>query len=200
MKYILITLFVLLIGTLISQVIVTKNVSETETISYKSIAKFDRFEIRLYPELTVATTRLNDAAGYGEKSRTGFRRIASYIFGGNNQNTQIAMTSPVQMDMSENSAMSFFMPADMRIDDLPQPDNTDVSIHKQPSKILAVIQFSGWASDQVLEEKFEELKKLLREKNIRHKDSYSYLGYNPPYQLVNRVNEVTIELIDYSVE
>ena len=64
-------------------------------------------------------------------------------------------------------------------------------------KIVASIEFSGWASDSVLEEKFKELKNKLIENKIDFEDNYSYLGYNPPYQLVNRKNEVIIKLINY---
>ena len=196
MKYIILTIFILIITVVISQVIVSKNSNDTGTIPYETIKQYDGFEIRTYPELTVASTTL-PGDNYGENSRTGFRRIASYIFGGNNNNTQIAMTSPVQMDMGNNSNMHFFMPANMNLEDLPKPNRSDVILHKQPSSTVAVIQFSGWASDHILEKKFDELKVQLDYNNIEFENKFSYLGYNPPYQLINRLNEVIIKLKNY---
>jgi hypothetical protein len=196
MKYILLTIFLLIITVVISQVIVSKNTSETGAVPYETLQTYDGFEIRKYPELTVASTRLPQGS-YSENSRLGFRRIASYIFGGNKSNTQIAMTSPVQMDMGDNSSMRFFMPPNMDIEDLPLPNNSSVSIQNQPSSTVAVIQFSGWASDKILEKKLNELRTLLRTQDIEFEDNYAYLGYNPPYQLINRLNEVVIKLKNY---
>jgi hypothetical protein len=198
MKYILLSLFILIITFVIAQGFIAKNTSNTGQIPYNTLATFENFEIRFYPELTVASTALPQN-GYSENSRLGFRKIAGYIFGGNSTNTQISMTSPVQMKMDNDASMSFYMPPTMNIADLPTPNNAQVLVEQQPSKTVAVIRFSGWASDQTLEEKYQELKRLLEENNIDFKDSYEYLGYNPPYQLINRVNEVTIELVDYSI-
>ncbi|MEJ6583358.1 MAG: heme-binding protein [Crocinitomicaceae bacterium] len=159
MKYFLITLFVLIITLVISQVVITKNTSDTGSIPYETLEVFDEFEIRQYPQLVVASTQL-DENSYDENSSIGFRRIASYIFGGNSNNSQISMTSPVQMEMGRNSKMSFFMPPNMKLEDLPQPNSTQVVLNLQPSKTYAVISFSGWASDEILKEKYEELKSL----------------------------------------
>jgi len=170
--------------------------TDTNSVQYKTIAVKNGFEIREYPSLAVASTELNSRS-YSENSNSGFRKIASYIFGGNSSNQQISMTSPVQMDMGENPSMSFFMPENLNIDDLPVPNRKDVYVHIQPSKIVAVIQFSGWASDTVLEEQFNKLKVKLKKEGIEFEDSYSYLGYNPPYKLINRKNEVIIPLSNF---
>lgn len=212
MKYLLLLAFVL-IGTLvISQFFDSKSTPKnarnsgvksetsksesTPTIQYETLSSKDGFEIRKYPKLTVASTVLSSNT-YSSNSSSGFRKIASYIFGGNSDNTQIEMTSPVQMDMGSEPKMSFFMPDDMNIDDLPVPNREDVTIHVQNSKIVAVIQFSGWASDKVLENKFNALKTKLKADSIEFENSYSYLGYNAPFDLVNRRNEVIIPLINF---
>ena len=198
MKYILLTIFILIMTFVIAQGLIAKNTSNTGQIPYNTLATFEKFEIRFYPELTVASTALPQS-GYSQNSRLGFRRIASYIFGGNNTNTQISMTSPVQMKMDHEASMSFYMPPTMNIEDLPSPNNAQVLVEQQPSKTVAVIRFSGWASDQILEDKYQELKRLLEANNIGFQDGYEYLGYNPPYQLINRINEVTIKLVNYSI-
>jgi hypothetical protein len=197
MKYFVFILFILVATIVVSQIYVTKNTDDTKTIDYEVLAVKDGFEIRKYPELTVASTDLSGNS-YSGNSSMGFRKIASYIFGGNSNNQQIAMTSPVQMEMGNEPTMSFFMPSNMELEDLPSPKRSDVNLHIQPSQTVAVIEFSGWASDKVLKEKFNELKKKLKKENIDFEDSYSYLGYNPPYQLTNRRNEVIIPLVNYN--
>jgi hypothetical protein len=71
MKYILFSIFILLLTIVISQRNPSKESSETiktyessidnetNTIEYQSLAPKDEFEIRKYPELTVATTELS---------------------------------------------------------------------------------------------------------------------------------------------
>ena len=194
MKFFILIALILVASVVIAQMIITKNTDDTNSIKYNTTAEYDGFEIREYPEHLVATTSLNQGT-YSNQSRTGFKRIASYIFGGNSENLQISMTSPVQMDMNDtSSSMSFFMPEDMTLEQLPKPNGNKVEIKTEPAKKVAVIQFSGWASDRILEEKFQELKTLLIKENIEFEDSYLYLGYNPPYQVVNRRNEVIIKI------
>jgi hypothetical protein len=102
------------------------------------------------------------------------------------------------MDMGSEPSMSFFMPAGVTVTDLPEPNRSDIDLHVQPSKIVAVIKFSGWASDKVLEKQFNILKSKLKKASIEFEDTYSYLGYNPPYKLINRKNELIIPLVNYS--
>ena len=206
MKFFLLTSFVLIITIVISQSLnsersrtIQKDTlsNETGTINYEVLESKDGFEIRKYPELTVATTELNSSS-YSDNSRVGFRKIASYIFGGNSSKEQIAMTSPVQMDMGSEPSMSFFMPGNSDPSDLPDPNRNDVIVTLQPSQVVAVIEFSGWASDDVLSKQFSLLKSKLKKNSIAFENTYSYLGYNPPYKLINRRNEVIIPLKNYN--
>ena len=107
------------------------------------------------------------------------------------------MTSPVQMNFGSSPTMSFFMPVNIDSKDLPTPNRKDVSLSIQPSIIVAVIEFSGWASDRVLKKQFSHLKEKLKKESIEFEDSYSFLGYHPPYKLINRKNEVIIPLTNY---
>ena len=40
----------------------------------------------------------------------------------------------------------------------------------------------------------KKLGELLDEENIEHYGVYSFLGYNPPFEVFNRRNEITVEL------
>ena len=54
-----------------------------ETPDYHLISKSGDFEIREYAPMVIARTEVKSA--YKEATYTGFRRIANYIFGGNDK-------------------------------------------------------------------------------------------------------------------
>ena len=86
--------------------------AKTETQPYQVIKTEKDFEIRKYPSATMATVSM-DAKSYKELSSTGFRKLASFIFGANKDKKNIAMTSPVHMDINDSeSSMSFVMPSE----------------------------------------------------------------------------------------
>ncbi|MED5434137.1 MAG: heme-binding protein, partial [Candidatus Neomarinimicrobiota bacterium] len=64
------------------------NSQSIETPKYTIIEKFKRFEVRDYGTVITAYTTINDE--YRVSTYTGFRRIANYIFGGNDKEMKIA--------------------------------------------------------------------------------------------------------------
>jgi hypothetical protein len=40
----------------------------------------------------------------------------------------------------------------------------------------------------------EQLEQMLKDKNIKVVGEYSFLGYNAPYEIFNRKNEIIVEL------
>jgi hypothetical protein len=125
----------------------------------------------------------------------GFRKLAGYIFGGNEQKQQIAMTAPVHMEMTDTaSSMSFVMPAKYTKDQLPRPDNAEVMLKTMPAEHVAVLRFGGFSSDRKIEKYSEKLRKALEAQSIRYTGNFRYLGYNPPFQLFGRRNEVMVKV------
>jgi hypothetical protein len=194
MKTFLIILIGLAILFIIFQSFTTVATDKTEEQPYKVIKKEKDFEIRFYPSVTMATVA-SSAKSYKELGRSGFRKLAGYIFGGNDANKQIAMTSPVHMDINDSiSSMSFVMPSAYNADNLPKPNNATVTINKTADEYVAAIKFSGFASDSDIEKQTEILKTALKNASITYYGNFRYLGYNPPYQLVGRRNEVIINV------
>jgi hypothetical protein len=60
---------------------------------------------------------------------------------------------------------------------------------------MAVIQFGGWSSDEKIEEHKQQLIQVLKDNQISYQEPFLFMGYNPPYQLVNRRNEVAVRLV-----
>jgi len=185
-------LFIGLFIILQSYMIMATN--RTEQQKYTVVQKDKEFEIRFYPASTFATIESN-AKTYRELSYPGFRKLAGYIFGGNEANTQISMTSPVHMDVNDSvSTMSFVMPSSYNKTNLPKPKDANVRIITSQDEYVAVIRFGGYASDKILKHYSEKLKDLLTKKGIKTFGHYRYLGYNPPYQIFGRRNEVIVSV------
>ena len=166
--------------------------SNIERQKYRVVKAEKGFELRYYPPATFATVK-SSAKSYRELSSSGFRKIAGYIFGGNESSTKIAMTSPVHMDINEKeSSMSFVMPSKYDLESLPKPNDAKVEIHETPGEYLAAIEFGGFANDASIRKHADELKQLLNGKGIKIIGNFRYLGYNPPYQIIARKNEIVV--------
>jgi hypothetical protein len=161
---------------------------------YTVVLKAKGFEVRQYPPALLATV-YSTAKTYKELASPGFRKIANYIFGNNTAGTKIAMTAPVHINMnSEQSSMSFVMPAKYDENNLPKPISSEVKIHKAPEEYVAVITFGGYTSDEKIESYSQALQQMLNENNIRTKGYFRFLGYNAPYQFIGRKNEVIVSV------
>lgn len=164
-----------------------------EQYSYKVERSIGEVEIREYEEAYFNTVEISDS-NYKGSAGKGFRILAGYIFGGNEEERKIAMTSPVVMDMGQSITMKFMVPANEKIEELPEANDQRVELEYVGKKRVAAIRFGGWASDKRIKEYAEELYQQLSKAGISHEKEYSYYGYNPPYQLFGRRNEVVVEL------
>jgi len=180
----------------IAQIYLSRSTKLTEQHNYKVIKKFDKFEIRKYDAALFSSVKLNKK-GYKESSSEGFRILAGYIFGDNDAKEKIAMTSPVVMELGDSSKMMFMVPKNYNLKNLPNPSNPKIVFEKQEEKIIAAIRFDGWADDEKIEKYKSILMNELVKEKLNYSNKFSFLGYNPPYEVMNRRNEVVVELINY---
>jgi hypothetical protein len=194
MKAIIIVVVVIIVIFIIFQTFALMSVSKTEKQKYTVIHKDKDFEIRFYPSATIATI-ISDAKTYKELSGPGFRKLAGFIFGGNETGTKISMTTPVHMNISDSvSTMSFVMPSSYNQENLPKPNEPGIMINKTDEEYVAAIRFGGFASDKDLKFYSEKLQNLLQEKGITSYGHYRFLGYNPPFQFISRRNEIIVSI------
>lgn len=144
-----------------------------------------RVEIRQYEEQTwIATAYESDDAA--------FPVLASYIFGGNQENERVAMTAPVITD----SAMAFILPRTLSQADAPTPDGQAIDFVTVPARKLATLQFSWWTPPSRVEKKTAELLRLLRRENVATTGQPFLMRYNDPWTPpFLRRNEVAIEVL-----
>lgn len=187
--FLLILLILIAIPVLLS--FTSKNIEKQK---YRVVKKEKEFEIRFYPPAIFATTR-SEARSYRELGSSGFRTIAGYIFGNNETSAKIAMTAPVHMDINDKgSSMSFVMPSEYTLDKLPRPADGRIELHQSPAVYMAAIEFGGYASDQKIKQHADRLLQALNQKGIKTNGNPTYLGYNAPYELIGRKNEVIIAI------
>jgi hypothetical protein len=64
---------------------------------------------------------------------------------------------------------------------------------------MAAIRFGGWANDDRIEKYKQKLSLELEKQGLKHTGKFNYLGYNPPYALIARRNEVVVELVGFEM-
>jgi hypothetical protein len=187
----------------------------TEEPKYRVEKDYGEFEVRLYAPVIVAETEVTGE--FGKVSNEGFRRLAGYIFGGNDGGRKIAMTAPVgtepapgktagtKIDMTapvgaqpkgEGWVVSFTMPSRWTMKSLPVPDDDRIRLREVPARRIAAVRFSGtWGA-----EKFEaiaaQLREQLEKQGLVPADAPPvYARYNPPWTpWFLRRNEVLVPL------
>jgi hypothetical protein len=193
MKTLAIILGVLGILFLGSQIYLYMSSNTIEEYPYTVIKEYDDFEIRQY-EASLFTSVTLKMGAYNKASRKGFSILGGYIFGANEKKESISMTSPVSMSLEDEMTMMFMVPKEFSKETLPKPENQNIEFIQMPEKKMAAITFGGWANDKKIEQYKAKLISVLAENNIKHNNTFSVLGYNPPYEVLFRRNEIIVEL------
>ena len=147
---------------------------------------------------------------YGARNE-GFRRLAGYIFGGNSGKKSIEMTAPVAQSPGREIAMTapvgqaqaepggwrirFFMPAGETLQTLPAPSDSRVQLVAVPGERVAVLRYSGIASDAAVRDAQARLTRTLAESKIATEGAPFSWFYDPPWTLPPlRRNEAVVRL------
>ena len=193
MKIVIIALVVILLAFIFIQLYFIHLQRNIETYPYVVKKKYQQVEIRSYETTLFTSVRLS-TKGYKNSSSKGFSILAGYIFGNNERNEKISMTSPVSMSLEDSMTMMFMVPKKFKKDMLPKPNQTGIEFKQEPAKTLAAIRFSGWANDTKIEKYKQDLKAALDAEGIKYTNQFYFFGYNAPYEVFNRKNEVIVEL------
>lgn len=193
MKIVAIILGLIFVAVVIIQIFAARGQNGIEKYSYKVLETFPEFETRAY-EASLFTSVKLDTKEYQKGSSSGFKILAGYIFGGNEKNEKIAMTSPVSMSLGDSMTMMFMVPRAIEKENLPKPNQSKIEFIEEPAKTVAAISFGGWADDDKIEKYKRKLINALDKQGIAYTNKFYFLGYNPPYELINRKNEVIVEL------
>jgi hypothetical protein len=193
MKILIILVVVIVIAFAFVQLYLINGQRNIERYPYVVKIKYKRFEIRTY-ETTLFTSVKLSTKGFKNSSSKGFSILAGYIFGNNERNEKISMTSPVSMSLEDSMTMMFMVPKKFNKDLLPKPNQSGIEFKEQPAKTVAAISFSGWANDTKIEKYKQLLEVALDAEGIKYSNRFYFFGYNAPWEVFNRKNEVIVEL------
>ncbi len=193
MKIILSIFGIILILFVISQLFFLNSQRNIETYAFTIIDSYETIEIRQY-EASLFTSVQMSSNNYRKTSSKGFSVLAGYIFGGNDKEEKIAMTSPVAMSLKDSTTMLFLVPKKYTRDNLPVPNDSRIEFKDIPEKRVGAISFGGWANDSKIASFKKKLIDVLNSKGIKYTDNFYFLGYNAPMEVFNRKNEIIVEL------
>jgi len=186
----LITAMVLLVA-LTTFWFVSTSRATTEIPDYQVIRTDGKFEIRDYPELTVATTPME-----GGEMNGGFGKLFRFITGSNEGSVKIAMTSPVLINTTKDQkTMSFIMPVKAVEKGLPKPSGESVTLGQVQAARYAVLRFDGGRTAENEASAIEKLKAWLEAEKLTGKAAPTFAYYDPPWTpTFLRRNEVMIRI------
>lgn len=177
---------------------ITKAAMAVEEAPYRILLTEPPFEHRFYPSFVVAETEL--PGDFDSASRTGFRRVAAYIFGENvsepGSNRKITMTAPVTVTPTASGwRLHFVMPSQEKLDTLPKPVNSQVALRRVNDHEMVSVRFSGWATAAAIKENTDRLTQWAQSRQLTMVGTPQVARYNDPFTLPwRRRNEILIEV------
>lgn len=195
------------------------SVPDLETVEFKVLNRTDQYEIREVESFFIAETTMPGKYGFDFAGTSqSFNVLAEYLFGKNtnakpmemttpvftrrvkSEGTKMEMTTPVITKRADNQdkwTMSFVMPSNYGAD-LPLPKDSSVTIKEVPKKVIAVVAFSGFVTDEEVKRRESTLRASLKnDSRFRIKEGVfvEVAQYNPPFTLpFSRRNEISLEV------
>lgn len=181
--------------------------------AYTIVSTKQDYEIRRYEPFIVAETLQegDPAAALSE----GFNELFRYITGSNAGNSKIKMTAPVLRTPAQKgtkipmtspvlrqaegtgTVVAFVMPPGSTLGNLPRPTNPAVTLREAPARTVAVVTFSGYATEGGIEEKTKSLLQALQRDGVAPRSVPNVALYDPPWTPpFMRRNEVLVEIGD----
>ncbi|XP_061479966.1 heme-binding protein 2 [Rhineura floridana] len=155
------------------------------------------YEIRQYEPAKWVCTSVK-TMDWDSAINTGFTKLFNYIKGKNEKGIKIDMTAPVTCyvqpgagPFSESTTtVSFYVPSQHQANP-PKPSEADVFIETRPAITVFVRSFGGFANAKKNQEEILALAESLKRdgRSFQEKVYYS-AGYDSPFKLLNRHNEV----------
>lgn len=181
----------------------------SDTPSYQLVAGPElladhNIELRRYETALVASVRVKSDS-WRSAANAAFQPLANYIFGQNQRNEKIGMTTPVTTHQIETPTgeiafeVRFFMPNRYEMDSLPQPQNGYIQLTKLEEVTFAAIRFNGAANGAGATQNFAKhetkLRTILGQAGLTPQSEAHYAVYNGPWtpNLLRR-NEVLIAI------
>ena len=158
-----------------------------ESQPYEVLQSLDDLEIRFYPPAIMAKTMANTG--------NPFSTLFQYISGANQKNEKIEMTTPVYMYPEDGtSAMEFVLPKKYMRQQAPAPLGSNVKIYESKPGYFAAVRYGGYSNASKVKIYTERLMDKIQKHELKAISSPVVLSYDSPYKVMNRRNEILVEI------
>lgn len=106
-----------------------------------------------------------------------------------------AERTPTAVQGAQSWRVHFVMPSQYTMATLPRPNNPAVGLREVPAKTWAVLSYSGFNTEAIVQQRTDELVAWLAAQQIKTRGSPQLARYNPPWTLpMFRRNEIMLEV------
>ncbi|XP_036406344.1 heme-binding protein 2 [Megalops cyprinoides] len=160
-------------------------------------SKAEDYEVRTYEATNWVSTKVTGLQ-FDPALSAGFLRLFRYIQGSNEEKEKVEMTAPVTclVDPGAGPAcestftVSFFIPEQHQAAP-PKPTDPDVFIENRKEFTAFVRTYGGFSNEQKSREELLKLTESLQRDGLQFEEKrYYFAGYDSPFKLTNRRNEV----------
>ncbi|CAJ1932415.1 unnamed protein product [Sphenostylis stenocarpa] len=165
-----------------------------ECPTYDVIEEGQGYEIRRYNSPHWVSTSPIEDKSLVAATRIGFSRLFSYFQGKNNRKQKIKITAPVTSEVSVSGGkssvvVSLYLPREIQRD---PPAANGVYVGRFKTSSVAVRQFGGFVTASTVSQQVAALNASLAgtKWSATPPKSYIVAQYDPPFRLLDRVNEI----------
>ncbi|XP_047430354.1 heme-binding protein 2 [Mugil cephalus] len=161
--------------------------------------KAEDYEVRTYHATKWVSTTLSGTQ-WDAAMNTGFRRLFNYIQGNNQNKAKVEMTAPVtcRVDPGAGPAceskftVSFYLPEEHHASP-PEPSDPEVFVEERKELTAYVRTYGGFSNENMKREELQKLIESLKRDGVQYVEKpYYAAGYDSPFKLTNRRNEVWV--------
>ena len=172
----------------------------TQRQEFQVIRTYSDFELRRYEPCVIAEVKLSGQ--YSTVGSQAFRHLFQYISQGNKTSQKIAMTAPViaaqhtDHSNSDDWYISFVMPAGSTFEQMPHPNDPEVTLRALDSQMCVALSFRGRATQEKSNQLIKELRAAAAKENIALSSETRICRFDPPFKPgILQYNEIVIPLI-----
>jgi len=158
----------------------------TERQEFQVLKTYNEFEFREYLPCVIAEVKVS--AHYSTASSAAFGSLFKYISQGNKTSQKIAMTAPVIAAQRADKAdadewfVSFVMPAGRTFADMPDPNDSRVTLRELATETCIATSFRGRATEELSAKKVIELRAAAAKENISLSEETRICRFDPPFK------------------
>ncbi|WP_223943528.1 heme-binding protein [Arthrobacter sp. StoSoilB20] len=187
----------------------------TEQQPYDLVQKYPHFELRRYPAHVLAEVQVH--ATFDRAANQAFRYLFNYISGSNTAQQKLSMTAPVIQEsgsseelvmtapvlqtgpapgsQDEDYVVAFVLPAGLKAENAPVPDEPKVKIREVPGALSAVARFTGNGTASAFQRHTAALHEALQLAGLTPIGSPRFARFDPPFKpWFLRHNEVVLDV------